>query len=93
MAATEGGKIVGMGAGSMDPSCAVLEEIVCDDDCIAYGMAKALLNAIDRGGIKQVYIKNSRLAALAERLRFSKTAQGVYALSLEGYFTGGCEKN
>lgn len=90
MSAMEGETIVGMGAVSMTPDFAVVEELVCDDETIAYGMGKALLNSLDLGGVARVLIKNERLYPLAERLRFTKTEQGSYEVSLYGYFTAGC---
>lgn len=93
MQATENGKIVGMGAASMNPAYAVIEELVCDDDAIAYGMGKAMLNSLDLGGIQHVLINNESLYPLAKQLRFTETGEGTYSVSLEGYFTSGCGKN
>lgn len=92
MTATEGGKTVGMGAVSMNPARAVLEELVCDDDTIAYGMGKAVLNTLDLGGIGKVVVQKQRLFPLAKRLRFVENSDGFYEVELEGYFTAGCEK-
>lgn len=92
MTATEGGKTVGMGAVSMNPARAVLEELVCDDDTIAYGMGKAVLNTLDLGGIGKVIVQKQRLFPLAKRLRFVENSDGFYEVDLEGYFTAGCEK-
>ena len=92
MEATESGKVVGMGAVSMDLSGAVMEELVCDDDTIAYGMGKAVLNTLDLGRIRRVLVKKERLFSLAKRLRFAENGDGFYEVDLEGYFTGGCEK-
>lgn len=93
MQATENGKIVGMGAASMCPAYAVLEAVVCDDDTIAYGMGKAMLNSLDLGGIGYVLIKNESIYPLAKRLRFQETTEGTYRVSLDGYFTSGCGKS
>lgn len=93
MQATENGKIVGMGAASMCPAYAVLEAVVCDDDTIAYGMGKAMLNSLDLGGVGYVLIKNESIYPLAKRLRFQETTEGTYCVSLDGYFTSGCGKN
>ena len=93
MQATENGKIVGMGAASMCPAYAVLEAVVCDDDTIAYGMWKAMLNSLDLGGIGYVLIKNESIYPLAKRLRFQETTEGTYRVSLDGYFTSGCGKS
>lgn len=87
------GKIVGMGAASMCPAYAVLEAVVCDDDTIAYGMGKAMLNSLDMGGIGYVLIKNESIYPLAKRLRFQETTEGTYRVSLDGYFTSGCGKS
>ena len=49
-----------MGAVSMTPDFAVVEELVCDDETIAYGMGEeALLNSLDLGGVARVLIKMS----------------------------------
>lgn len=93
MQATENGKIVGMGAASMCPAYAVLEAVVCDDDTIAYGMGKAMLNSLDLGGVGYVLIKNESIYPLAKRLRFQETTEGTYRVSLDGYFTSGCGKS
>ncbi len=93
MQAMENGKIVGMGAASMCPAYAVLEVVVCDDDTIAYGMGKAMLNSLDLGGVGYVLIKNESIYPLAKRLRFQETTEGTYRVSLDGYFTSGCGKS
>lgn len=90
MYAEENGKIVGMSAVSMNPLYAVIEELVCDDNAVAYGMGKAVLNSLDLGGIARVCIKNERLHTIAEQLRFVKNSTGIYEVLLEGYFTSGC---
>ncbi len=90
MTAADGDKIAGVGALSLSPAGAVLEEILCDDETIAYGMGKALLNALDLGGIRNVEIKNESMFDLAKRLRFTQNEEGIYILDLEGYFLGSC---
>lgn len=74
----------------MDITGAVLEEIAADDEILSYAMAKAVLNSLDLGGVRYVSIENERLYALAEKLKFTKTASDTYKLDLEGYFYGGC---
>lgn len=90
MTATEGGKIVGVGAVSLSNDGALIEEISCDDDTIAYGMGKSLLNSLDLGGVKNVSVKNKSIFGLAQRLKFVQNTSETYVLSLEGYFSGGC---
>ena len=80
------------------------DELICEAKAVAnndgtaeiisigldsYDMGKALLNAIDLMGIKDVFCKNSEMDRLLRALRF-KEEDGVYKLNLEGYFTGGC---
>lgn len=88
MCATEKGKLLGVGAVSMDASGAKIEEIVCDED-IGWLIGKALLNSLDLGGIRNVVIEKENLFPLAKMLRF-KESGGVYAVDLEGYFEAGC---
>ena len=90
MVACDGARIVGVGAVSMQNGETVIEEIAADDFSIEYGMGKALLNSLDLGGIKNVIIKNERLADLAKKLRFQSNNSGEFHLCLDGYFTGGC---
>lgn len=89
MCAYEGEKITGVGALSMDMEGALIEEIMCEGENIAYTMGKALLNSLDLGGIKKAEIKNERLFELAKKLRFKLNSEGAYEVMLEGYFTGG----
>lgn len=88
MCATENGKLIGVGAVSMDSSGAKIEEVVCDED-IDWLIGKALLNSLDLGGIKKVKIANSSLFQLAKKLRFEESGAG-YILNLDGYFDAGC---
>lgn len=88
--ATDGDAITGVGALSLSPAGAVLEEILCDDDTISYGMGKAMLNALDLGGVRNVEIKRETMFELAKRLRFKENDKGIYILDLEGYFLAGC---
>ncbi len=88
MCATEKGKLLGVGAVSMDSAGATVEEVVCDED-IGWLIGKALLNSLDLGGIKKVKIENSTLFKLAKMLRF-REENGIWLLNLEGYFEAGC---
>ena len=88
MCATEKGKLLGVGAVSMDASGAKIEEVVCDED-IDWLIGKALLNSLELGGIMDVVIENEKLFALAKMLRFKEDG-GKYTVNLEGYFTAGC---
>ena len=90
MNVVEGEKIVGVGALSMDITGAVLEEICADNQQIEYGLGKAMLNALDLGGIKNIYIKNDALKDIAAKLLFKENDKGELFLCLEGYFEGGC---
>ena len=90
MTAADGEKTAGVGALSLSRDGAVLEEILCDDDTIAYGMGKALLNALDLGGVRNVEIKREGMFELAKKLGFKENQDGIYVLDLEGYFYGGC---
>lgn len=54
-----------------------------------YDMGKALLNAIDLMGIKEVVCYDKGMDRLLKALRF-KLEGDVYTLNLEGYFTSGC---
>ncbi|MBQ7075713.1 MAG: hypothetical protein IJM94_02815 [Clostridia bacterium] len=54
-----------------------------------YDMGKALLNAIDLMGIKDVFCKDLTLKNVLTALKF-KDAGDRFILNLEGYFTGGC---
>ncbi len=90
MSVLDGEKIAGVGAVSMENNMVVIEQIKCDDDTLEYAMGKSLLNSLDLGGIKTVYINNSLLENLAKKLRFNRNEDGNYSLNLEGYFTGRC---
>lgn len=90
MTAAEGGRLAGVGAVSLTGDGAVIEEISCDDDTLAYGMGKALLNSLDLGGVKSVSVKNKSIFGLAGRLGFVQNTSEAYILNLEGYFSGGC---
>lgn len=91
MCAFDADKIVSVGALSMDISAAVLEEVAADEDAVQYAMGKVMLNALDLGGVKKVFIKNKALSELAKKLCFTGSENGVWQLNLEGYFTGGCK--
>ncbi len=88
MCATEKGKLLGVGAVSMDSKGAVIEEVVCDED-IDWLIGKALLNSLELGGIMNVGIQKESLFKLAKMLRFKENG-AVYTVNLEGYFEAGC---
>ncbi len=90
MSVCDGEIIAGVGAVSMENNKVVIEQIKCDDETLEYAMGKSLLNSLDLGGIKQVYINNPSIEKLAQKLRFKMDEDGIYSLNLEGYFTGGC---
>ncbi|MBQ3114989.1 MAG: hypothetical protein IJC06_02575 [Clostridia bacterium] len=54
-----------------------------------YDMGKALLNAIDLMGIKEVFCKDDNLKDILKALKF-KNAGNKYVLNLNGYFNAGC---
>ncbi len=88
MCATEKDKLLGVGAVSMNRSETVIEEIIYDED-IGWLIGKALLNALELGGVRHVKIKNPSLKSLASFLRF-KEENGEWIVDLEGYFESGC---
>ncbi len=80
------------------------EEVICEAHAVArddgtaeiisigndsYDMGKALLNAIDLMGIRNVTCFNKDMDRLLKALRFN-FENDMYTLNLEGYFTGGC---
>lgn len=58
-------------------------------DVVSYDMGKALLNAIDLMGIKNVFCCVKEQDKILRALRF-KLENDVYTLDLNGYFDGGC---
>lgn len=66
---------------------AVAEESLCDKQNILTGTLKSLLNFADLRGIKIVYGDNGILEKLYKLLGFKQNDDGIYELSLEGYFT------
>ncbi len=87
MCAFENASLTGVGAVSILVDTAVMEEVCCEDDILAYGMGKALLNLVDNVGLDRVYCQNAHLFALAERLGFQKEdRKPEMALDLTGYF-------
>lgn len=58
----------------------------------AYDMGKAILNAIDLKGIKNVECSNENLHNTLKKLGFER-ANGRYLLDLTDYFSNGCKKN
>ncbi len=89
MCATEKGKLLGVGAVSMNDGETVIEEIVFDEE-IGWLIGKALLNALELGGVRYVKIKNPALHALAKFLRFAEK-DGEWTVDLKGYFESGCQ--
>ena len=59
-----------------------------DDETDLFLLGKAMLNYMDLHGVKTVIYPSPVNEAMAKRLRFKQNDEGVYTLSLEGYFTG-----
>lgn len=59
-----------------------------EDDTDIFLLGKAMLNYLDLHGVKNVTYPAVTDEKLAARLGFRQNGDGVYAVSLVGYFTG-----
>jgi methylaspartate ammonia-lyase len=95
-----------MGAGVMkfgDGYAEILDICIKEefaDFALEYGMGKALLNAVDLKGIKNVVCNNTDIEKLLESLKFFRVSEcgsvpdnlkeNRYYLNLTGYFDANC---
>ena len=72
----------------------ILEVITLDEKDweLAFFIGKSILNKVDLQGVKQVVCKNQALSSLLNKLEFKETEQGIWTVSLEGYFTSPCQR-
>ena len=59
-----------------------------NDDIDIFLLGKAMLNYLDLHGVKDVEYPEVKNEALVKRLGFRKGEDGIYRVSLVGYFTG-----
>lgn len=84
----------GLGVAVMNGDEAEVDEIIFtnpDDFAMSIFIGKALLNSLDLRGVKTVLCRGAHMEKTLVALRFSKTEEGVWRLSLEGYFKSGCK--
>ncbi len=90
-------EIIGLGVMMITFPHATIEKIIVKEEGdmgqLDYGIGKAMLNYIDRRGIKDVYASysgDSTFLNLLQRLKFVNKEENILYLSLENYFTSNC---
>lgn len=94
-AAYDDGEFVGISLFSLKNKSCIIHKIQLlpnkKDYLATYLLAKAPMNFADLCGFKNAVFEDDDIK-LAKELEFTET-DGVYSVSLEGYFTTPCQKN
>ncbi len=97
MVAKDKDEIIGLGFMMITFPHATIEKIIVKEEQdigqLDYGIGKAMLNYIDRRGIKDVYAPytgDSVFIKLMKRLEFVIRDDNILYLNLENYFTSSC---
>ena len=92
MQVTEKTEVLGAVDVYLQDQCAFLSNLDTGvlDSALLYGLGKAALNLADLRGAKEAFCSDATMESFLTPLRFKKTDEATWKVSLEHYFEVGC---